>query len=253
MKSDMLDEEIFFLTSQFRISLQSWPGDRRFWMTHSMSKTELEWILMTWAIDLEDDTLWFVRSMIRSCSVPFISSLDTTMSSFLFPPVQANTFSGLLWWSSAKNTDWVLPLAWKDTSTGRTVILSLHWHCILDLISLFTAWNGLSWMMISACWLPLTLWETCWRTWGSSSILSWPNTVIDPSARFDGKVDSANSFSLKVSWDTFPLFDACNFRSLATLNGHLRGLSILATSKPGNHFLSSTSRSTPSGKWLPNL
>ena len=65
-------------------------------MTHSMSKTGLEWILMTWAIDLEDASFDLERSMIRLCSVPFISSLDTTMSSFLFPPVQANTFSGLL-------------------------------------------------------------------------------------------------------------------------------------------------------------
>ena len=199
MKSDMLEEDIFFLTSQFRISLQSWSGVRRFWMTHSMSKTGLEWIVMTWAIDLEAASSVLERSMMRSCSVPFISSLDTTMSSFLFPPVQANTFSGLLWWPSAKNTDWVLPLAWKDTSMGRTVILSLHWHCILDLINLFTVWYGLSPMMISACWLSLTLCETCWIIWGSSSILSRPKSVSDPSARFDGKVDSANSLSLKFS------------------------------------------------------
>ena len=144
----MLEEEIFFLTSQFRISLQSWSGVRRFWMTHSMSKTGLEWIMMTWAIDLEIASLWIERSTIRLCSVPFIRSLDTTMSSFLLPPVQAKSFAGLLWWQSVKNTDWVLPLDWKDTSMGRTVILSLHWHCILDLINLFTASYGPSSMMI---------------------------------------------------------------------------------------------------------
>ena len=190
MKSDMLEEEIFFLTSQFRISLQSWSGVRRFWMTHSMSKTGLEWIMMTWAIDLDCASLELERSMIRLCSVPFISSKETTMSSFLFPPVQSNTSSGLLWWPSAKNTGWVLPLDWKDTSMGRTVNLSLHWHRILDLINELNGLFGLSPpMMISACWLPLILWETCWITWGSSSILSKPNSVKEPSARFDGKVD----------------------------------------------------------------
>ena len=94
MKSDMLEQGIFFLTSQFRISLQSWSSARRLWMTHSMSKTGLEWIMMKWAIDLEIASLWIERSMIRLCSVPFIRSLDTTMSSFLLPPVQAKSFQG---------------------------------------------------------------------------------------------------------------------------------------------------------------
>ena len=165
MKSDMLEEEIFFLTSQFRISLQSWSGVRKFWMTHSMSKTGLEMILMTWAIDLETASFRFERSRIRSCSVPFISSLDTTMSSFFFPSIHSNIFSGLLWWQSVKNTDWVLPLNWKNTSMGRIEILFLHWHFILDIINWFAGWYGLSWMMISACWFPLILWKTFGLDW----------------------------------------------------------------------------------------
>ena len=147
----------------------------------------------------------FERSITRSCSVPFISSLDTTMSSFFFPSIHSNIFSGLLWWQSVKNTDWVLPLNWKNTSMGRIEILFLHWHFILDIINWFAGWYGLSWMMISACWFPLILSKTCWKTWGSSSILFRPNSVIDPSARFDGKVDSANSLSLNLIWDIFPL------------------------------------------------